>query len=243
MILSRSVVDHQYIIPGTEVTVDSLLAPGLVRFVPVENDENDENLTTEADLGRLSAPYIWVWALHQRAKKRKILPDDSSLYSWTFLEYNQIANALGLGNHTHTSFQSWENFEVFCAQFRALRARVLEDGKEVDLRQMHAGARFCDEKFPEQESPEQEFPEFINHKFINHHLIMCQAKHQQSTKSSSMRSTTKCNVIVERTHPSRKEESETIDFKMGTTCVINGKSTPAGDIWLYLDGPSVNEVH
>ena len=30
LILSRSVVDHQYKIPGTEVTVDSLLAPGLV---------------------------------------------------------------------------------------------------------------------------------------------------------------------------------------------------------------------
>ena len=57
-----------------------------------------------------------------------------------------------------------------------------------------------------------------------------------------MYSATKYNVIIERTHPSGKEEPETINFKNGTTCVINGKNAPAGDIWLYLGGASMNEV-
>jgi hypothetical protein len=97
LILTRSVVERQQKIPGTNVTVDSLLAPGLVRF---END-NDE----QEGQGRLSAPYIWVWALYHRAKKEGYLSDDSSLNSWIFLEYDQIAKSLGLSN-TYTGFQS-----------------------------------------------------------------------------------------------------------------------------------------
>ncbi|KAN0070738.1 hypothetical protein V8E54_010903 [Elaphomyces granulatus] len=105
--------------------------------------------------GRLSAPYLWVWVLHEHAKNEGHLPRDSFLYDWIFREYDQIAISLKQSN-SFTGFQSWENFE-----------------KEVELGDIHAGARFSDERILEQ-------------KFTNHHLLVKIATKQESTKSSSI---------------------------------------------------------
>jgi hypothetical protein len=105
------------------VTVDSLLSLGLIRLEPIEARASGMQI-----YGRLSAPYLWVWVLHEHAKNEGHLPRDSFLYNWIFREYDQIAISLKQSN-SFTGFQSWENFEKFCAQFRVLKAQVIKGGR------------------------------------------------------------------------------------------------------------------
>jgi hypothetical protein len=223
LILTRTVVRPEQTIPGTEVTVDSLLSPGLVRLEPVT-----DNAMGMRDSGRLSAPYIWVWALHERAKSEGVLPRDSLLYDWIFREYDQVAISL-MQSKGYNSLQSWENFERFCAQFRALKAQVIEDGKEVNLGLIHAGSRFSDENIQMQ-------------KFTNRRLRVEFAARRNETKSSLMSSGTEHIIEVREGQTCGMPVVKTVNFKEGRSCVINGAGAPAGDIWLHLDGASANEV-
>lgn len=86
-ILARTIFERGDTIPGTSLTIDENLSPGLIRFDPINPRMNE--------VGRISAGYIWVWALHESCRIRGHLRNDPSLHSWTFLEYDQIASSFG----------------------------------------------------------------------------------------------------------------------------------------------------
>jgi hypothetical protein len=110
-------------IPGSEMTVEQVIQPGLIRFESVKG------------IGYLTAPYIWIW-LFLKSSNNGL---DSLIRDWSFWDYADICNLLE-GNAS-PSMATWQNFELSCARMRAIKSRVFEDGRSTKLSLVHFGAR------------------------------------------------------------------------------------------------------
>ncbi|KAL1965212.1 hypothetical protein VTN77DRAFT_5966 [Rasamsonia byssochlamydoides] len=111
-------------VPGTDMTVEQIIQPGLVRFE-----------SHGGQSGYLTAPYIWVW-LFLKSPNNKL---DPLLRDWPFWDYADIQN-LFKGNPSPGT-RTWQNFESHCARIRAIKSKVLGDGCVTTLSSVHFGAR------------------------------------------------------------------------------------------------------
>lgn len=111
-------------IPGTEMTVEQVIQPGLIRF---ESDGRQS--------GYLTAPYIWVW-LFLKSPNNNL---DPLIRDWSFWDYADIHNLLN--GDPSPGMRTWQNFESHCAHIRAIKSKVLGDGCVTKLSSVHFGAR------------------------------------------------------------------------------------------------------
>lgn len=111
-------------VPGTNMTVEQVIQPGLIRF---ESDGGQS--------GYITAPYIWVW-LFLKSRNNNL---DPLIRDWPFWDYADI-HALWNGDPSPGT-RTWQNFESHCARIRAIKSKVLGDGLTTNLSSVHFGAR------------------------------------------------------------------------------------------------------
>ena len=111
-------------LPGTNMTVEQVIQPGLVRF---ESDGGQS--------GYLTAPYVWVW-LFLKSRRNNL---DPLIRDWPFWDYTDI-HKLWNGDPSPGT-RTWQNFEFHCARIRAIKSKVLGDGLTTNLSSVHFGAR------------------------------------------------------------------------------------------------------
>lgn len=111
-------------IPGTEMTVEQAIQPGLIRF---ESDGRQS--------GYLTAPYIWVWLILKSPNNNL----DALIRDWLFWDYADTYNLLN--GDPSPGMRTWQNFESHCARIRAIKSKVFGDGCVTKLSSVHFGAR------------------------------------------------------------------------------------------------------
>ena len=111
-------------VPGTNMTVEQVIQPGLIRF------ESDG-----CQSGYLTAPYIWVW-LFLKSRNSNL---DPLIRDWPFWDYADI-HKLWNGDPSPGT-RTWQNFESHCARIRAIKSRILGDGLTTNLSSVHFDAR------------------------------------------------------------------------------------------------------
>lgn len=105
-------------IPGTEITVQDAVQPGLIRF------ESHGGVS-----GYLTAPYIWLW-LFLKSPNNKV---DHLLRDWQFWNL--------LKGNPSPGVRTWQNFESHCAHIRAIKSKIFDDGCPSTLSSIPFGAR------------------------------------------------------------------------------------------------------
>ncbi|CAB4425382.1 unnamed protein product [Rhizophagus irregularis] len=190
-------------IPGTDILPEELSKLGLVKL------EKQDDLS---DKGTLTCPYIWLWLMANAS-------GDSILRNWNFKYYSEIQNK---GDPTiPPGCQFWQHFEHFIASFRVLKSNVFEINQEIELQDIHAGARH----------------NFGSATIRNVPLLLKKAIRRESTKSSAY-STNKTVTCKEG------DDQINIDLTDASACIINGWSVPAGDSFcpIYYAG-STQQSH
>ncbi|CAB4435665.1 unnamed protein product [Rhizophagus irregularis] len=183
-------------IPDTDILPEELSKLGLVKL------ERDDL----SDKGTLTCPYIWLWLMANAS-------GDSILRNWNFKYYSEFQNK---GDPTiPPGCQFWQHFEHFIASFRILKSNVFEIDKEIELRDIHNGAKHS----------------FGTATIRNVPLSLKKAIRQESTKSSaySTNKTVTCK---------KGDDQIDIDLTDASVCIINGSSAPAGDSFcpIYFAG-------
>ncbi|KAF9426422.1 hypothetical protein BGZ76_002768, partial [Entomortierella beljakovae] len=110
--LTRTLLQPDSVLPGTNKTPDTLAIPGLVTF------EQPNGMGAE---GYLTAPYIWIWLLSYQPKEGS----DPLLKSWRFRDYSDLKAKVDPRSPPGAQF--WQHFEHFIATFRCLRSRVISE--------------------------------------------------------------------------------------------------------------------
>ncbi|EXX77845.1 hypothetical protein RirG_020140 [Rhizophagus irregularis DAOM 197198w] len=190
-------------IPGTDILPEELSKLGLVKL------EKQDDLS---DKGTLTCPYIWLWLMANAS-------GDSILRNWNFKYYSEIQNKED--PTIPPGCQFWQHFEHFIASFRVLKSNVFEINQEIELQDIHAGARH----------------NFGSATIRNVPLSLKRAIRRESTKSSAY-STNKTVTCKEG------DDQIDIDLTDASVCIINGWSAPAGDSFcpIYLAG-STQQSH
>ncbi|KAF9996051.1 hypothetical protein BGZ65_008337, partial [Modicella reniformis] len=142
-ILTRTRLDPDIKLPGTNKKPGELAIPGLVRY------EQPQGLGCG---GYLTAPYIWVWYLSYQPNEHA----DPLLKNWDFSDYSEIKSKVDPRSPPGAQF--WQHFEHFVATFRCLKSRVLRDNKLTRTSVIHAGARLRGDIEFEDRHLELEFP-------------------------------------------------------------------------------------
>ncbi|UZO28588.1 uncharacterized protein OCT59_022105 [Rhizophagus irregularis] len=111
--------------------------------------------------------------------------------------------------------QFWQHFKHFIASFRVLKSNVFEINQEIELQDIHTGARH----------------NFGSATIRNVPLLLKKAIRRESTKSSAY-STNKMVTCKEG------DDQIDIDLTDASVCIINEWSAPAGDSFcpIYLAG-------
>ncbi|KAI8598234.1 hypothetical protein EDD21DRAFT_193182 [Dissophora ornata] len=125
-ILTRTLLQPDEVLSGTNTTPNMLAIPGLVRF------EQPGGIGSE---GYFVAPYIWVWLFSHRPQEGS----DPLLKSWRFCDYSDLQSKTDPRSPPGAQF--WQHFEQFVATFRCLKSRVHQDGKRTRISEVHKGAR------------------------------------------------------------------------------------------------------
>ncbi|KAK3810919.1 MAG: hypothetical protein J3Q66DRAFT_404319 [Benniella sp.] len=125
-ILTRTRLNPEIVLPGTNKTPGELAIPGLVRY------EQPDGLGSG---GYLMAPYIWIWFLSYQPNERA----DPLLKNWGFSDYSEIKSKVDPRSPPGAQF--WQHFEHFVATFRCIKSRVLEDSERTSISAIHTGAR------------------------------------------------------------------------------------------------------
>ncbi|PKB99105.1 hypothetical protein RhiirA5_505883 [Rhizophagus irregularis] len=187
-------------IPGTDILPEELSKLGLVKL------EKQDDLS---DKGTLTCPYIWLWLMANAS-------DDSILRNWNFKYYSEIQNKED--PTIPPGCQFWQHFKHFIASFRVLKSNVFEINQEIELQDIHAGARH----------------NFGSATIRNVPLSLKRAIRRESTKSSAY-STNKTVTCKEG------DDQIDIDLTDASVCII---SAPAGDSFcpIYLAG-STQQSH
>ncbi|CAB4440588.1 unnamed protein product [Rhizophagus irregularis] len=186
-------------IPGTNILPEELSKLGLVKL------EKQDDLS---DKGTLTCPYIWLWLMANAS-------GDSILRNWNFKYYSEI-QIQNKGDPTiPPGCQFWQHFEHFIASFRVLKSNVFEINKEIELQDIHAGARH----------------NFGPATIRNVPLSLKKAIRRESTKSNAY-STNKMVTCKEG------DDQIDIDLTDASVCIINGYSASAGDSFcpIYFAG-------
>lgn len=115
---------------------------------------------------------------------------------------------------------TWQNFEVFCCYFRALRSFSYGDGQKVRLADLHSGCRLRDDQGADGEGTI----------VVNRYLDYTEAKGRCDTDSRSM-----------------KDKIETCDGDLSADqqlsyVIRNGVSAPAGDFFLSIESPTLGKT-
>lgn len=93
--------------------------------------------------------------------------DDSLLSKWNFEYLNEQNNMINL--YIPPGCQFWKPFEHFVADFRALKSNIYELGEQINLSNIHHGAKHT-------------FDQVV---IINQPLALPYSKHRVNTKSSN----------------------------------------------------------
>ncbi|GBC51865.2 crinkler (CRN) family protein, putative [Rhizophagus irregularis DAOM 181602=DAOM 197198] len=184
-------------IPGTDILPEELSKLGLVKL------EKQDDLS---DKGILTCPYIWLWLMANAS-------GDSILCNWNFKYYSEIQNKED--PTIPPGCQFWQHFKHFIASFRVLKSNVFEINQEIELQDIHTGARH----------------NFGSATIRNVPLLLKKAIRRESTKSSAY-STNKMVTCKEG------DDQIDIDLTDASVCIINEWSAPAGDSFcpIYLAG-------
>ncbi|PKB95212.1 hypothetical protein RhiirA5_475730 [Rhizophagus irregularis] len=138
---------------------------------------------------------------------------DSILRNWNFKYYSEIQNKKD--PTIPPGCQFWQHFKHFIASFRVLKSNVFEINQEIELQDIHAGAKH----------------NFGSATIRNVPLSLKKAIQQESTKSSaySTNKTVTCK---------KGDDQIDIDLTDASVCIINGWSAPAGNSFcpIYLVG-------
>ncbi|PKC54715.1 hypothetical protein RhiirA1_505747 [Rhizophagus irregularis] len=184
-------------IPGTDILPEELSKLGLVKL------EKQDDLS---DKGTLTCLYIWLWLMANAS-------GDSILCNWNFKYYSEIQNKKD--PTIPPGCQFWQHFKHFIASFRVLKSNVFEINQEIELQDIHAGAKH----------------NFGSATIRNVPLSLKKAIQQESTKSSaySTNKTVTCK---------KGDDQIDIDLTDASVCIINGWSAPAGNSFcpIYLVG-------
>ncbi len=173
-------------LPGTAWKVDDVLSLGLFRYSPSQQV--------------LECPYIWVWIM------AGWVGDSSPLHTFCFDSYDEQKRQGG-DLHAPLGAQCWQHWEEFNANFRCLKACLL-DGQDVPLTQLH-GARL-------------DHATTVNPPIVHvQALTLVHASCQYPTSSSGG-----VDII--------KHEYGEVKLTDCSTMVINGASAPAGDAFLCM---------
>ncbi|GJJ77568.1 hypothetical protein EMPS_09927 [Entomortierella parvispora] len=121
-VLTRTLLDPNKLLAGTDKLPGELAIPGLIRY------EQKMGLGRE---GYLTAPYIWIWLMS--------IGNDPLLNKFRFNDGQELESKLD--PRLPPGAQFWQHFEHFVATFRCLKSRVLEDNKPTSISTIHAGAR------------------------------------------------------------------------------------------------------
>ncbi|CAG8848015.1 4778_t:CDS:1, partial [Gigaspora margarita] len=188
VILSNTPLSIHYPVPGTDLCPDQFAEMGLIRF--------------EAKIGavgRLTCPYVWLWLMACAVK-------DPILLNWRFDYYNDI-------QHIHNpekippGAQTWQHFERFVADFRALKSVIYEENTKLSIYTMHPSGAFdlCKEN-----------DIYFRSKPLK---LVC----------SSNRISTKSGNIASIMH-----ENGTVNATDGNHLILNSEGAPAGDVFCYI---------
>jgi hypothetical protein len=186
VILTHTTLVASVPIPGTNILPENLSKLGLIKF------EKQNEFSSE---GILKCPYIWLWLMANASKSDRILRNLNFKY-YSELQANDGDPIIPPG------CQFWQHFEHFIASFRVLKSNVFEINKEIELQDIHVGAKH----------------NFGTTTIRNIPLSLEKATLQQSTKSStySVNKTVTC---------SRGD----LNLEDASACIINASSAPAGD--------------
>ncbi|CAG8444371.1 8373_t:CDS:2 [Funneliformis caledonium] len=184
----------------TKLTPDEITRTGMFHFEKMGN----------SDEGYLVMPYMWLWVMAEQFLDERA-PD---LQYWRFDDYQEHLSKED--KCLASGYCTWQNFEIFNANFRCLKSRMIDEGEIVSISDIHRGAKLnCDIKYK------------------NHHLhldISSRKIDTRTTQTNSKRWYIEC-------------EHNTIDIRECTHCIINKTSAPHGDALIGLDLPdSKNEV-
>ncbi|KAF9156216.1 hypothetical protein BGX20_004293, partial [Mortierella sp. AD010] len=134
--------------------------------------------------------------------------------SWRFCDHPDMDSKMD--PRSPPGAQSWQHFEQFVATFRCLRSRVISEGKETSVKEVHRGARLNGDLV-----------------FNNHHLELEFSSGQVDTKSTGY----SMDLAIPTEH-------NNVHVREGRHCIVNGQSAPYGDSFLGLDtDPFRMEVH
>ncbi|PKK69814.1 hypothetical protein RhiirC2_712365 [Rhizophagus irregularis] len=161
------------------------------------------------DEGYLTMPYIWLWVMANNFLEI----DDPQIRYWHFNDYSE--HVAKEDKTLASGYCTWQNFEIFNANFRCMKSKIYEEGEIISVLDIHSGARLNGDI-----------------SFKNHHLRSYISSHWVDSSSKIKEPTIQCEHVL-------------VDVKDYTYCIINGVSAPYGDAFIRLDTTlqSANEVH
>jgi hypothetical protein len=193
--------NYRPITTRTKLTPDEITRTGMFHFEKMGN----------SDEGYLIMPYIWLWIMAEQFLDERA----PNLQYWRFDDYQEHLSKED--KCLASGYCTWQNFEIFNANFRCLKSRMINEGEIVSISEIHRGAKLNGDI-----------------KYTNHHLHLDISSRQIDTRSTQTNSK---QWYIECEH-------NTIDIRKCTHCIINKISALYGDALIGLDLPgSKNEVH
>ncbi|KIX08519.1 uncharacterized protein Z518_03175 [Rhinocladiella mackenziei CBS 650.93] len=208
IILSRQPVRLQSSIPGSDLRLGHITAPGLLWFEKAE--EAYDSQYSYGAWGYLVAPYIWLWLLARSLPPRNTERLCRLLKEWEFNDYQQLLHLQTSKGHAGKT--TWQNFETFCCYFRILRSSGFSDREEVEFRCLHSG---CKKLRDDKEAV-----------VVNRRLDYAEAAHQYSTKATSAK-----DIVT-------KDIGTLDAEKQLSHVILNAPSASAGDFFLSIQTDS-----
>ena len=172
-------------IPGTSLTVDAILQIGLFRYDPNQC--------------KLTVAYIWLLLMCEQVPMVE-------LQDLINPDYDNLKDKINRGKSASLSFEA---FEEFWCNYRAVRSRCCSDGEIVSWRHFHSGAAFTRD---------------CDFNFVNKHLTFARAKSQFGTKSTD---TDEIKLYDGINTDSRRSLCDKI--------VMNCAGAPSGDSMVVLE--------
>jgi hypothetical protein len=170
-ILSRRQIHLEDVVPGSNLTWESVTSSGLIWF---------ERITNYGTHGYLIAPYIWLWMLARLPASENAKRLCQFLSDWQFNDYTELLRRVtGMGFSENTTF------EVFCCQFRILRSLGFGNRQEVPLEFLHSGCKLRDDR---------------RTIVVNRHLTFAEALHQYRTDSMAKKHKARTAEEVDSVH-------------------------------------------
>lgn len=139
--------------------------------------------------------------------------DDTQIQYWHFNDYPE--HVAKVDKTLASGYCTWQNFEIFNANFRCMKSKVYGEGEIISIFDMHSGARLNG-----------------NISFKNHHLRLDVSSNWVDSSSKIKEPIIQCEYAL-------------VDVRDYSYCIINGVSAPYGDAFIRLDTilQSANEIH